>query len=202
MNAGDVSGGHTSSRESWLSARLGDPNAALWASITPPANPNIATIVRRRAAAFSLDLMAQHLYLAFPTFFGSRATARTSILAAAVAFGAALGTLGYLALGPRSPGAETPMAASEAREAHATPAAPSATLRQGETEIAAAAPSATLATTAPSHPSEQLVQPLMASADAADPSATSAKAKRSVTKKRSKSATRRASKRRARALVE
>lgn len=202
MNAGDVSGGHTSSRESWLSARLGDPNAALWASITPPANPSIATVVRRRAAAFSLDLMAQRLYLGFPTFFGSRATARTSILAATVAFGAAIGTLGYLALGPRAPRAETPIAASEARAAHATPAAPSAPLRRGETEIAAAAPSTTLATAAPSQRNEQLVQALMPSADAADPSATSAKARRAVTKKRTKAAMRRASKRRTRALVE
>ncbi|HTV22389.1 MAG TPA: hypothetical protein VMG12_27060, partial [Polyangiaceae bacterium] len=79
MKAGEGSG-QTSSRESWLSAPLSDPNAALWASITPPANPNLATIVRRRAASFSLDLLAQRLYLRFPTAFASRATARVAIL--------------------------------------------------------------------------------------------------------------------------
>jgi len=115
MKAGDVSGGQTSSRESWLSAPLSDPNAALWASITPPANPDLATIVRRRAAAFSLDLLAQRLYLGFPAFFSSRSTARTAILAATVAFGAALGTAGYLALGPRQPLAAAAPAARAAK---------------------------------------------------------------------------------------
>lgn len=201
MNAGDVSGGQTSSRESWLSARLGDPNAALWASITPPANPDLATIVRRRAAAFSLDLLAQRLYLRFPATFAARSTARTAILAATVAFGAALGTAGYLALGPEQPQAAAPTAASEARAARET-VAPSAPVRTGETVVAAPAPSPTLTATARADATEQVVQPLMPSADAADATATPAKAKRAATKKRSKASARRASKRRVRATAD
>jgi hypothetical protein len=201
MKAGDVSGGQTSSRESWLSARLGDPNAALWASITPPANPDLATLVRRRAAAFSLDLLAQRLYLRFPAYFAARSTARTAILAATAAFGAALGTAGYLALGPAHLPAAAPTAAIEARAAHET-VAPSAPVRSGETVVAAPAPSPTLTATARVDATEQSVQPLMPSADAADPNATPAKAKRAATKKRSKASARRASKRRVRATAD
>jgi hypothetical protein len=100
MNAGDVSGVHVSSQETWLSTRLSDPNAALWASITPPANPTLTTMVRRRAAAFSLDLLAQRLHLRFPDTFSSRPIARFSILGAAMAFGASVGLIGYLSLQP------------------------------------------------------------------------------------------------------
>jgi hypothetical protein len=202
MKAGDVSGGQTSSRESWLSAPLSDPNAALWASITPPANPDLATMVRRRAAAFSLDLMAQRLYLRFPAYFSARSTARTAILAATVAVGAALGTAGYLALAPQRPQAAAPVAASDARAAHGGTVAPSAPVRSGETVVAAPAPSPTPTATARADATEQSVQPLMPRADAADPNATPAQAKRAATKKRSKASARRASKRRVRATAE
>jgi hypothetical protein len=100
MNAGDVSGVRTSSQETWLSTRLSDPNAALWASITPPANPTLTTIVRRRAAAFSLDLLAQRLHLRFPETFSSRSIARVGILGAAMAFAASVGFIGYRTLQP------------------------------------------------------------------------------------------------------
>jgi hypothetical protein len=100
MNAGDVSAVRTSSQETWLSARLSDPNAALWASITPPANPTLTTIVRRRAAAFSLDLLAQRLHLRFPETFSSRSIARFGILGVAMAFAAGAGLLGYLTVQP------------------------------------------------------------------------------------------------------
>lgn len=99
MNAGDVSGGRSSSRETWLSSPLSDPNAALWASITPPANRDIPTLVRRRVAGHSLDSLAHRLHLRFPAYFSSRSTARTGILGAAVAFGATVGVVGLLALG-------------------------------------------------------------------------------------------------------
>lgn len=202
MKAGDVYAGHTSSRESWLSARLGDPNAALWASITPPANPNLATIVRRRAAAFSLDLLAQRLYLRFPAYLSSRATARSAILAATVALGAALGTAGYLALGPQRPPAATQVAASPARAAQAPAAAPSVAVRAGETVLAAGAPSPALTTVARSDTTEQIVRPVRPSADATDPNTAPPKAKRAATKKRSKASVRRPSKRRARATTD
>jgi len=212
MKAGDVSGGQTSSRESWLSAPLSDPNAALWASITPPANPDIVTLVRRRAAAFSLDLLAQRLFLRFPERFASRATARIAILSAAVAAGAALGSAGYLSLKSQL---SAPVAATEARVASATSgdaATPrSEPARRGQTQLAAPAHDAvspaatTLAATAPSRAPEQIVQPLRvapAAADEADPSVSSAKAKRGAAKKRTKAAARRAAKRRARAALD
>jgi hypothetical protein len=202
MKAGDVYAGHTSSRESWLSARLGDPNAALWASITPPANPNLATIVRRRAAAFSLDLLAQRLYLRFPAYVSSRSTARTAILAATVALGAALGTAGYLAFGPERPQAVAHGAASEASAAQAPTAAPSVAARGGETVLAAAAPSPALTTTARSNTTEPIARPLLPSADATDPNSAPPKAKRAATKKRTKASVRRPSKRRARATAD
>lgn len=161
MKAGDVSGGRTSSRESWLSAPLSDPNAALWASITPPANPNIATLVRRRAASFSLDLLAHHLYLRFPNLFSSRAPARTAILGAAVAFGAALGTAGYLSLksqlGAAAAADAAPSAASlevAATEAAMTDDGALAAARQGQTELSepASAPASPLGAAAPGAP--------------------------------------------------
>ena len=99
MKAGDVSGGRSSSRETWLSSPLSDPNAALWASITPPANRDIPTLVRRRVAGYSLDSLAHRLHLRLPAYFSSRSTARTGILGAAMALGATVGVIGLLALG-------------------------------------------------------------------------------------------------------
>jgi hypothetical protein len=99
MKAGDVSGGRSSSRETWLSSPLSDPNAALWASITPPANRDIPTLVRRRVAGYSLDSLAHRLHLHLPAYFSSRSSARTGILGAAMALGATVGVIGLLALG-------------------------------------------------------------------------------------------------------
>jgi hypothetical protein len=225
MKAGDGSGGPTTSRETWLSAPLSDPNAALWASITPPANPNLATIIRRRAAAFSLDLLAHHLYRRFPAHFSSRANARTAIIAATVAFGAALGIVGYSVLAPPADTGHVAGAAARATSADATaaddtaaddtaapddaahdtaqpntaglhPALANAPDRAGETELAAPA-RAPAATRAADAIEGQLVQPLRSSAVAEAPNAPAAKAKRAATsKKRSAPTSRRASRRR------
>ncbi len=118
----------------WLSAPLSDPNAALWASITPPANRDIPTLVRRRAAAYSLDVLAQRLHLRFPGYFSSRSTARTGILGAAMAFGAAVGVIGFLALGAWQ---QSSSVSDEAREASAVEA-----LQPASTRAPAAAPAA------------------------------------------------------------
>jgi hypothetical protein len=98
MKAGDERAARTASQESWHSAPLTDPNAALWASITPPANASLQTLIRRRMASLSVDLLAQRLWLQFPGFFSSRATAQRSILGAAFALGAGLGVAGFLAM--------------------------------------------------------------------------------------------------------
>jgi hypothetical protein len=98
MKAGDERAARTASQESWHSAPLTDPNAALWASITPPAHGSLQTLIRRRVASLSVDLLAQRLWLRFPGFFSSRTTAQRSILGAAFALGAGLGVAGFLAM--------------------------------------------------------------------------------------------------------
>jgi hypothetical protein len=185
------------SRESWLSTPLSDPNAGLWASITPPANPDLATIIRRRAAAFSLDFLAYHLHRRFPTQFSSRATARTTIIAATVALGAAFGIVVYSALAPAG---DASPAASAADPALPDPAPPNAPTRRGETELAAptrAASPALDATRAPDTSEQQRIQPLRASPVADATKAPTAKAKRAVTRKKRNLPARRAHERRA-----
>ena len=98
MNAGDVKAGRTSSEE-WLTAPSADPNAALWASITPPPSPNLATMIRRRLAAFSPDLLAQRLYMGFPHHFSSPLAASRAVLAGVAALGAGVGLAAYLVAG-------------------------------------------------------------------------------------------------------
>lgn len=218
MKAGEVNVGQSSSRESWLSAPLSDPNATLWASISPPADPDLATRVRRRAAAFSLDLLAQRLFLRFPGWFSSRATARTAILSAAAAAGAALGAAAYLGL--QEPVAQPAPASAASADAASVEAPPNAPPRQGHTELAevkrgASAPAATalaattlaattLAATAPAKSASSAAEPL------ADPTAPKRAAlsserrvapvkARSGTKKRMTGGARRIGKRRARA---
>jgi len=98
MNAGDVKAGRTSSEE-WLTAPSADPNAALWASITPPPSPNLATLIRRRLAALSPDLLAQRLYTGFPQHFSSPLAASRAVLAGVTALGAGVGLAAYLVAG-------------------------------------------------------------------------------------------------------
>jgi hypothetical protein len=159
MKSGHVPGVHTStSRETWLSTPLSDSNACLWASIAPPANPTLTTAIRRRAVAFSLDMLSYKLQRRFPGTFSTRSTARGGILAAALAFGAGLATVGYLALasssllasGPhalaassvvsqltttRSPARGDTRSARYDEGADTAPAASTGRVRLGETEV-------------------------------------------------------------------
>jgi hypothetical protein len=98
MNTGDVKAGRTSSEE-WLATSSADPNAALWASITPPPSPSLATVIRRRLAALAPDLLAQRLYLGFPHYFASPLAASRALLAGVAALGAGVGLAGYLVAG-------------------------------------------------------------------------------------------------------
>jgi hypothetical protein len=211
MNAGDVSAVRTSSQETWLSARLSDPNAALWASITPPANPTLTTLVRRRAAKFSLDLLAQRLHLRFPETFSSRSIARFGILGAALAFGAGVGLLGYLTLQPGDTHSTTGYEQAVLVESTPSPAVDAVTLargsaasstdsvRLGETlgEVAPARAAAAQPVT------EQVTRPLTprslaaeTSADVAAAPKATAKGKRSSANKKAKTTVRRATKHR------
>jgi hypothetical protein len=230
MKAGDERVGRTASQETWQSAPLTDNNAALWASITPPADPSLQTLIRRRMAALSVDLLAQRLWLRFPEFFSSRATAQRSILGAAFALGAGLGLAGYVAVtaltsdpadvaDAGAPPARTAKAQVSTHAASATRASSDAEgARLADARAADARASgrmgaalamtgaATLAATvAPAEP-EQAVQALTPSDGIDEPRHTHHKAKRaSATKKkakaRSKSSSRRAKNSRARALA-
>jgi hypothetical protein len=74
-----------------------DPNAALWASITPAVEPPLSTKVRRRVAALSPDMLAHRLRLALPGIFRSHETAFYAVLGGAMALGASVGLLGFAA---------------------------------------------------------------------------------------------------------
>jgi hypothetical protein len=99
MNAGDVKSGRPSSEESWLSTPSTDPNAALWASITPPPSPTLGTALRRRVATLAPDLLAQRLHLALPQYFSSRLVASRALLGAVAALGAGVGLAAYVVAG-------------------------------------------------------------------------------------------------------
>jgi hypothetical protein len=132
-----------------------------------------------------------------------------------MAFGAALGAAGYLGLlAPQESAAvaagaagPAPVPAAPPALANGTPAS-NAPARLGQTEAAPHAAN-TLATTARSDATERLAEPLLPMAgaapraDAVDPSAAPASAKRGATKKkRNLAAARRPSKRRPRATAE
>lgn len=185
-----------------MSTPLSDPNAALWASITPPANPTLKTMVRRRAAAFSLDLLAQLLHLRFPETFRSRATARFGILGAALALGTGVGALGYFTLLPPTDAGSTGerARASIAADASSDAVLPASSVQHGASAttglvrlgqtVDGAALAPTLAATA-RHDSEQVVTRLTPRDLSAAPSAAVAakapvttKAKRTISSKR------------------
>jgi hypothetical protein len=188
---------------------LSDPNAALWASITPPANPTLKMLVRRRAAAFSFDLLAHRLHLRFPETFASRATARLGILGVVLAVSAGVAMLGYLSL--TSPNSAAPshrrhvqasVATAELRSASST-----SFVRLGETALQPVAPSQASTLAATAAPAVQVSAPLAARPALAeidsdtDANAKTSKAKRAAAKKKAKSSARRATKlRRARVL--
>lgn len=94
MNVRDDNPGFPASRN----APYDDPNAALWASITPPSDPTFETKVRRRVDALSPDMLAHRLRLALPGIFASHATAFYTVLGGAMALGASVGLLAFAAL--------------------------------------------------------------------------------------------------------
>ena len=197
MNAPEEPAGRSVSQESWQAAPVTDPNAALWASITPPANPSLQTLVRRRVESFSLELLAHRLFLRYPSVFRSRSSAQNSILAGVVALGAGAGLLGYFAIGALLDDGEAErVATGAARAAHVTaepstvaalPAATAAALvgapRHGESSRAN--DTQTLAATARATSTEQTVQALEAS-PALDDDVAPTKAKRAKASKHKK----------------
>jgi hypothetical protein len=177
MNTGDVKAGRVSSEE-WLTTPSTDPNAALWASITPPPSPNLATLIRRRLSALSLDLLAQRLYSGFPHHFSSPLAASRALLAGVAALGAGVGLAAYLVAGAFL-GSDAESASAEAAPArtatemstaragvttdvdvaarHAEPEAGSTA--RAEASVLSDAPAQALANTAALEP-ERLVQAL------------------------------------------
>ena len=178
MKAGDVNAARPSTQDSWYSTPLSDPNAALWASITPPANPSLRTWLNKRLANLSLDVLAQRLQRALPGVFASNASAQRGVLGAVAALGAGVGLVGYVALG--SPGADEHSAGLAAASATGmgvragttlgsddvnAPRAAAAPARVGE--VLADSPTTTLASTAKPG-TEQVVQTLQADQAQAD----------------------------------
>ena len=94
MNPGDV---NASSPPPGRYVPYDDPNAALWASITPPSDPSLSTKVQRRVAAYSPDMLAHRLRLALPGIFPSHAIAFYAVLVGAMTLGATVGLLGFAA---------------------------------------------------------------------------------------------------------
>jgi hypothetical protein len=195
MKAGDERPGSTASQESWHSAPLTDPNAALWASITPPGEASLQTLIRRRMAGLSLDLLAQRLWLRFPAFFSSRATAQRTILGGAFGLGAGLGVAGFLAVTALTAPADTrtaqaqDFAAAKSKAALEAPGVPSAEPRVAApraprvgAEMTGA--STLAATVAPAEP-EQTMQALTPSDDIEEPKQAH-RARHSATKKKAK----------------
>jgi hypothetical protein len=201
MKAGDVSDVRTSTRETWLSAPLSDPNAALWASITPPANPTLGMLIQRRARAFSLDMLAHRLFMRFPGTFSSRASARLGILGSAFALSAAAAGVGYLAV---EPARFVPAADVLAPAVLAAPAAEGATstrfVRLGDTAIEPVAPSRAPTLAATPVVAEPVAAPLgsrteLTNADVGiEKNAKTASAKSTLAKKKAKGTSRRTAK--------
>jgi hypothetical protein len=122
----------------------GDPNAALWASITPPPSPSWQSSIRRRLAGLAPDLLAQRLHLALPHWFPSRAAAGRTILATVMALGAGAGLGGFaVASSWLDAGADEASAATDAAPARlGSQPAPLIAERQGNGDTAAAQPGA------------------------------------------------------------
>jgi len=159
MNPRDVNAGPPSPSGY---APYDDPNAALWASITPAHDPTLSTKVRRRVGAFSPDVLAHRLRLAMPGIFPSHNIAFYAVLAGAMTLGATVGLLGFAAADALKSESSivTTAAASEARaesegasRVHREtpslrPAAADTSVRSGGAARAASAPQ-TLTTVTP-----------------------------------------------------
>lgn len=140
MNVRDANAGAPPSRNELYAATVNDPNAALWASITPTSDPSLSTKVRRRAAAFSPDMLAHRLRLALPRIFVSHAIAFYAVLGGAMVLGASVGLVGFAAADALT--SET----SSASEADAPEAnAPAASARRVVRETPSLRPAAIVA---------------------------------------------------------
>jgi hypothetical protein len=126
MNPGDVNAGSPSPSRY---VPYDDPNAALWASITPPSDSTLSTQVRRRFAAFSPDMLAHRLRLALPGIFRSHATAFYAVLGGAMALGASAGLLGFAAADALTAESSAATAAT-ASSLRAEPAAAGSVMRE------------------------------------------------------------------------
>jgi hypothetical protein len=111
-----VNAGASPSRNALYSATVSDPNAALWASITPPSDSSLSTKVRRGVSAFSPDLLAHRLRLAFPGIFASHGMAFYAVLAGAMALGASVGLIGFAAADALRAQSSTSVAAASSAE--------------------------------------------------------------------------------------
>ena len=129
MNPRDVNAGPAAPSYPSGYAPYDDPNAALWASITPPSDPTLSTKVRRRVGAFSPDVLAHRLRLALPGIFPSHNIAFYAVLAGAMTLGATVGLLGFAAADALNSESSV-VAAASAAETRAEPGATSRVHRE------------------------------------------------------------------------
>ena len=83
VHPGELPSGPASSHATWSAANsLIDQNAALWASLRPPARPSWPVLVRQRVSELSLVAVREHLHVGVPRWFGTRPAAQRWLLSA------------------------------------------------------------------------------------------------------------------------
>ena len=113
VHPGELPSGPASSHAAWSANSLSDQNAALWASLRPPARPSWPVLVRQRVSELSLGAVGERLHHGLPRWFGSRQTAQRWLLSATggIVLGLALGVAARFAESPPSELEDPPIAA-------------------------------------------------------------------------------------------
>ena len=113
VHPGELPSGPASSHGAWSANSLIDQNAALWASLRPPARPSWPVLVRQRVSELSLVAVGERLHHGLPRWFGSRQTAQRWLLSATggIALGLALGVAARFTESPPSELDDPPIAA-------------------------------------------------------------------------------------------
>lgn len=92
MHPGELPSGPASSHATWSAANsLIDQNAALWASLRPPARPSWPVLVRQRVSELSLVAVREQLHVGLPRWFGTRPAAQRWLLSATIGIVLGLG---------------------------------------------------------------------------------------------------------------
>lgn len=127
MHPGEHPSGPASSHATWSAANsLIDQNAALWASLRPPARPSWPVLVRQRVSELSLAAVGERLHVGLPRWFGTRQNAQRWLLSATagIVLGLGLGVAGRFSEGPPPELDDPPSAAERVVAPEAAPPTP------------------------------------------------------------------------------